>query len=113
MSFRLYAGISRLLAVCSFLSNILTFLVAPNLGDVALFCNFVPQGHARIVQKFISGNMNDLIKSPVGTAESAPQVLLIIFDSMFLQNRQIFFLKGLLLMMLFLIFDVVYRVVDM
>ena len=67
----------------------------------------------RIVQKFISGNMNDLIKSPVGTAESAPQVLFIIFDSMFLQNRQIFFLKGLLLMMIFLVFDVIYRVVDM
>jgi hypothetical protein len=61
----------------------------------------------RIAHPFKGGFPTKRISSPKGTVESFPQISVVVFDSMFLQQREELFLETHFTMMLFLSFDVI------
>ena len=61
----------------------------------------------RIAHTFKGGFPTKRISSPEGTVESFPQIPVVVFDSMFLQQREELFLETHFTMMLFLSFDVI------
>jgi len=66
----------------------------------------LPEGELRIAHPFKGGFPTKGILSPKGTVESLPQVPVVVFDSMFLQQGEELFLEAHFTMMLFLGFDV-------